>query len=472
MTTITLPNQWQPYPWQAGVIDALERGIKRICVVAHRRAGKDALAEHLAAMESHRTVGSYFHLFPFATQGRKALWRGADDEGVRFVDRAFPHEIRKTTRDQEMSIEFLNGSMWQCMGADDPNAAVGSNPRGIVFSEYALFNDDSAWNYVRPILARNNGWAMFISTLRGRNHMWELYQANKDNPEWYCVDLTVEHTRDWNGNRLISDADIEAERRAGMPEALIQQEFYNNPTAQFSGAYYQSMMAKANSTGRVGDFPWDESLPVHVAFDIGYSDLTVAVFYQIIEPNKTVIIGSKAWQFMTASDIAIDIKNTFPWGNRISIAVLPWDASRPGPGGDTWASTLEAYRIGQDEIVVLRKSQGTLHNEIAHVQQHLSTCWFDNSVRSWTQGKPNNSILLDALTGYRTERVAKKPGVFSKSPQHSWESHWADALRYALVYRYGDYGVGNWGEAPDYSEQDRAMGWGKDRLLHQSPAKW
>lgn len=458
-TVITLPNAWIPYPWQLEIIDALERGKKRICVVAHRRAGKDALALNLAAIAAHTTIGSYFHAFPFAVQGRKALWRGADDEGIRFTDQAFPIEIRKTTRDQEMSIEFLNGSVWQCLGADNSNAIVGSNPAGVIFSEYALFPDDSAWNYTRPILARNGGWAIFISTLRGRNQMWDLYQANKSNPDWHCVKLDVTQTHDWNGERLISDEDIEAERRAGMPEGLIRQEFYNDPTAQFSGAYYGAMMAKAQSDGRVGDFPWDSNLPVFAAFDIGYSDHTAAVFFQVLEPNKTVVIGSKAWQFVTASDIALDIKQSFPWGNRVSIAVLPWDAAKPGPGGDTWASTFDAYKIGMDEVVVLRKGQGTLHNEIAHVQQHLSTCWFDHAQRPFAGGARNNALLLEALTGYRTERIARRPGVFGKTPYHSWESHFADALRYALVYRYGDFGLGNWHKAPDFSAQDKAMGW-------------
>ena len=469
---ITLPHEWRPYPWQTSILEALEAGKKRVLVVAHRRAGKDAVSLNLAASEAHRTVGSYWHVFPFAVQGRKALWRGADDDGIRFIDQAFPPEIRKTTRDQEMSIEFLNGSVWQCVGSDSYNSLMGANPRGIVFSEAALYPDGSVWDYTRPILARNSGWAVFISTFRGRNWFYELYEANKRNPDWHVIKLDVTQTFDRNGQRLISDDDIDAERRAGMPEALIQQEFYNSPTASFSGAYYGRMMGDAQRAGRIGNFPWESSLPVYAAFDIGYSDHTAAVFFQALEPNKTVVIGSASWQFMTASDIALDIKEKFPWGGRISVAILPWDASRPGPGGETWQSTLEAHRIGQDEIVVLRKGQGTLQNEIAHVQQHLGTCWFDHEVRPWSAPGLNNARLLEALTGYRTEALPRRPGVFSKNPLHSWESHYADAMRYALVYRYGDYLPGNWGKAPDFSAQDRAMGWQGGRLLQQRTPGW
>ena len=220
---ITLPHEWRPYPWQTSILEALEAGKKRVLVVAHRRAGKDAVSLNLAASEAHRTVGSYWHVFPFAVQGRKALWRGADDDGIRFIDQAFPPEIRKTTRDQEMSIEFLNGSVWQCVGSDSYNSLMGANPRGIVFSEAALYPDGSVWDYTRPILARNSGWAVFISTFRGRNWFYELYEANKRNPDWHVIKLDVTQTFDRNGQRLISDDDIDAERRAGRVEAGLEQ---------------------------------------------------------------------------------------------------------------------------------------------------------------------------------------------------------------------------------------------------------
>ncbi len=42
------------------------------------------------------------------------------------------------------------------------NSIVGTNPYGCIFSEYAL-QDPRAWNFVRPILTENKGWAIFIS---------------------------------------------------------------------------------------------------------------------------------------------------------------------------------------------------------------------------------------------------------------------------------------------------------------------
>lgn len=457
MPTINLPNNWTAYPWQRDVMAARRKGVNRFAIAAHRRAGKDAIALNLTAVEAHTVVGTYAHMFPYATMARRALWRESNDLGQRILEQAFPPEIRKATRENELSIEFLNGSVWQAMSADDPRAAVGTNLKGVVFSEYALYPDSESWDYIRPILARNGGWAMFISTYRGANHHYQLVRLNRDNPDWYVKELDVNATKDNDGRPLITDEMIEAERRSGMSEALIQQEYYNSPVAAFSGAYYQTMMRRARAESRLGDFPWNQSLPVYCAFDVGYADHAVAVFFQAEAPNKTVFIGSQAWQFTPPADIATEIKAKYPWGNRISTVILPHDANRPGPTGDTWVTVFDKFRLSQDEMTVLRKGQNTLHSEISHVQMNLGTCYFDTAPREFTKHRPNNDVLLESLTAYRTETVHHRPGTYSKMPLHDQSSHWADAVRYALVYRHGDYMPGSWSKAPDWSKQDRSQ---------------
>jgi phage terminase large subunit len=84
-----------------------------------------------------------------------------------------------------MFIEFDNGSTWQVVGSDNYNSLVGSPPVGVVFSEWALAKPD-AWTYMRPILAENGGWALFIWTPRGRNHATMAFDARAD-PNWFTL---------------------------------------------------------------------------------------------------------------------------------------------------------------------------------------------------------------------------------------------------------------------------------------------
>jgi hypothetical protein len=63
---------------------------------------------------------------------------------------------------------------------------------------------------------------MFNGTPRGYNHAYKLAKLAKKNPDWFYQHLTAKDTG------VPSEEEIEAERRAGMPESLIQQEFYTH----------------------------------------------------------------------------------------------------------------------------------------------------------------------------------------------------------------------------------------------------
>lgn len=216
--TILLPNNWEPRHYQLPVLDHLDSGVKRALSVWHRRAGKDSAALNHTAKAAFDRVGTYWHLFPEQKQARRAIWNGIDREGRRIIDQAFPPAIRTRTLEQEMMIEFVNGSTWQLVGSDCYDSLVGTNPVGVIFSEYAL-SDPQAWDYIRPILAENEGWAWFISTPRGKNHFYQMKEMALRNEAWYIDILGVLET----GFDL---SKVEAERQAGMSEALIRQEYY------------------------------------------------------------------------------------------------------------------------------------------------------------------------------------------------------------------------------------------------------
>ena len=163
-------------------------------------------------------VGIYWHMLPLNTQARKVVWDAIDKQGRRVIDQVFPLPLRKSVNSTEMKIELWNGSIWQCVGSDNYNALVGSNPVGVVFSEYSLA-DPAAWDFIRPILAENGGWALFIYTPRGKNHGYTLYNTALA-AGWFVQKLTVDDTK------AVPQEVIDDERRAGMSESMIEQEFY------------------------------------------------------------------------------------------------------------------------------------------------------------------------------------------------------------------------------------------------------
>jgi len=256
---ITLPNRWQPRHYQQRLWRYLESGGKRAVAVWHRRAGKDEVCLHWAACAAMQRVGNYWHMLPEASQARKAIWDAINPHtGKRRIDEAFPPSIRVGQRDDDMRIKLINGSSWQIVGSDNFNSLVGSPPTGLVFSEYSLTNP-AAWDYLRPILAENGGWCIFMMTPRGRNHAWKLYELARSRPDWFAELLTVEETKAI-GPDIIAD-----ERASGMSEDMMAQEYYCSFDAALPGAYYGKLLQNADTEKRIGRAPWAPDATVHTA---------------------------------------------------------------------------------------------------------------------------------------------------------------------------------------------------------------
>lgn len=230
MPEILLPNRWDPRPYQMAAWEYMMDGGRYAVLQWHRRAGKDDFAQSIVSVSGMRDVGMYWHCLPEYGQGRKAIWDAVDAHSrMKRVDRAFPEEIRRKTKDQEMFIELKSRSTWQVVGSDSYNKLVGAGTRGIVFSEFALA-DPAAWDYMQPMIEESGGWAMFISTVRGRNHFWTLGEYAKKDPDWFFQCLTVDDTGVFTQKQLDKIlAQLKERYGDDMGEAIFRQEYYNDP---------------------------------------------------------------------------------------------------------------------------------------------------------------------------------------------------------------------------------------------------
>lgn len=80
--------------------------------------------------------------------------------------------------DAEAIIYLKNGSVYQLKGGDDPDRLRGPGPLGAVFDEFGTMKLE-AWQVVEPALSANNGWAWFIGTPKGKNHLYEFYHRGQ-----------------------------------------------------------------------------------------------------------------------------------------------------------------------------------------------------------------------------------------------------------------------------------------------------
>lgn len=218
MPIITIPHKFQPRTYQLPLLKALDNGVRRAVIVWHRRSGKDKVCFNYMVKEAMNKIGTYFYFLPTYSQAKKVIWDNIDNDRFKMLDH-IPKEITRKTNTTELKIDLVNGSIIQLIAADEfKNSGVGTNPIGVVFSEYSVTNPE-AWGFVSPILAANGGWAIFNFTPRGMNHGWKVLKLAEQNDKWFKQILTVKDTN------AISKETIEEERK-GQTQNFIEQEYY------------------------------------------------------------------------------------------------------------------------------------------------------------------------------------------------------------------------------------------------------
>src|SRR5216684_742483 len=210
-----------------------------------------------------------------ASPGRE----GRDRDGFPYLGH-FPHGLIKGKNEAELKLTLTNGSIFQVVGTDNVNALMSTNPVGIVMAEYSL-QDPAGWNYLRPILAENGGWALFNYVPRGKNHGHDLFELGMSrmaagDPRWFCERLTVTDT----GMTSLA----EAERRDGMDEELIQQEYFCSFSGVQQGAVFGKEMNEVEVDGRVCQLPITPGVAVETWWDLGMRDPMAIWFTQTVGP--------------------------------------------------------------------------------------------------------------------------------------------------------------------------------------------
>ena len=212
---------FNPYPHQRRLFEAFFSGkYNRYVLNWHRRCGKDACLFTLAWLNAAMTPGNYVYLLPKIQQAKSVIWEATDLNGGRWLENIPKYLLSKPPNNTERKLYFANGSMLHITGADSIlGSHLGSNLKGIFFSEYQR-TSPTVWDYLRPIVLRSNGFACFNFTSLGMNHAYQLMQSNLDNPEWYTEKLTVDQSRDNDGNYIFSPEQVQDELDSGMDPTL------------------------------------------------------------------------------------------------------------------------------------------------------------------------------------------------------------------------------------------------------------
>lgn len=124
-------------------------------------------------------------------------------------------EVRKVDR----QIVLPNGGEVTVRSADNPDTLRGEGLDFVVLDEFAYMTPEAWTEAIRPALSDRQGRALFISTPRGRNFFWELYQRGIAGENDYASFTYPTVT-----NPYIAPKEVEAAKRE-LPEIIFRQEY-------------------------------------------------------------------------------------------------------------------------------------------------------------------------------------------------------------------------------------------------------
>ena len=158
-----------------------------------------------------------------AAQGGRAWWVSpsykTSEVGwrpLRQITRKVPGaEIRLVDR----VVNFPGGGFVAVRSADNPDSLRGEGLDFVVMDECAFMQREAWTEAIRLALSDRQGKVLFISTPKGRNWLWEIYQRGVSGEEgWQSWTFPTAN------NPFIAKEEIEAAKR-DLPEMIFRQEY-------------------------------------------------------------------------------------------------------------------------------------------------------------------------------------------------------------------------------------------------------
>lgn len=409
----------RPHQQEAKIKLFVEK-ILRLFLVRPRRAGKEVESWTMIVEGAIEFAGLYMQIYPTNVRARIVLWEGAitleDGNSLKFLD-MIPKRLVSSINNQDMSIKLINGSVIRVLGSDiDPDKLRGVNVRGAAFSEYA-FSDPRVLHILMPVFRQNKGWFILQTTFNGMNHAYRFMMDIRHNPDWYCRIDSVETLVDEKGQRYVTDEMIEEDRQSGMPEFLIQQEYYSVVQLNQETLYFANEMNIVTEDGRIKENLYIPNRAVFVFMDIGIRDPASIILAQLDNNNNPIIIGymennNKMFEYYVRWAESQCVK----YGLFLHAIYSPHDGNKREFGSGK--NIVDFGRdLGYHVYIVPRPV--SKFNAIQSMRRMLYRTQFN-------KGATNR--LIDCLCNYSKE-YDTKAGMFKDEPKHDWASHGVDAYQ-------------------------------------------
>ncbi len=371
----------------------------------HRRAGKTVALVNdviVGALQCPLRKPQLAYVGPTYTQAKRIAW-------AYLKDYAEPY-LSKPPSESELKLTLHGDRTIYCLGADNPDSLRGMYLDGGVGDEYALFRPSTYPTIIRPALSDRNGWWVFASTPRGKNLFHKTHRQSETDKDWFSLTLKASESQ------IIPTSELDELRKDMDPDEYAQ-EYECSFDAALKGAIYSDEINQVFAEQRSATHQlYDPNLATHVVYDLGFTDSTVAIWWQEHRDGTLRVVNVEATQ---GKDIFHHIDRLTQFPGELGEVYLPHDAKARNL--QTGRSIVEQFL--QQGIRPTIVPAHKIRDRIAATRKMFPRIHFDADC---------SDDLIEALKGYRRE-WDENLLMFKDHPLHDWCSDYADAFGYLCV---------------------------------------
>lgn len=397
--------------YQRDIISPFLRGEKRHAfLILPRRTGKSVLAFYLV----NSFLANQYRLYGRRGRVNAGIFAMQDNQ-VRniYIDNILSNghnllEIAKPIsnfRENLLELQYHFGnkkddiiSKIKFKGTNKLDSLMGGGYKILVLDEFALQKDGrQVFDRLYPMIQQTNGHIIIVSTVRGRNHMYELYNELIDNPEWLVVKKSAIELG------ILTQDEYDA---IPMNDNLKRQEYLCDWDSSNENAIYESP--------KLGLPEYEHNNRIYISMDLGMADGTV-IWYSQYYNNNVYLLKSETYINKSISYINTCIENTLKSfnGNNNFMIFLPHDSTHNEQVSGT--NRFLVMRNHFRNVQVVKKSNDVLE-DIDFVRAYWDNIIFHEY---------NCAREIEEIKKYTT-----KEDTYKIDHKHS---HAPDALRYLII---------------------------------------
>lgn len=370
-----------------------------------RRFGKSYLATYIILTKAFEKPNqNFFFVAPTFSQARQILWE--------ILKSKVRDKLAKKINESRLEVELINGTRIFLKGADRADTMRGVSLDGCVLDEFSTVRDSKeVWQQVlRPALSDKKGWCLFISSPKGRDYFYDLYNNAKSSNDWKSWQFTT-----LDGGYV--DEDEITAARNDLDERSFNQEYLSS-FESFDGLVVPNFDRSLNNTTET--ITEHDTLIFGIDFNINLMPCIV-----FVKRNHELHAVDEFFGSFNTAELMEAIKRRYPKHKKLFHTDASGTQNRSSAGGKTDISIIRdcGFRIQN-----LTKNPNVIDRVNAC---NSMVCAIDGTRRVFVSSKCKR--LLETLE----KHVFDDNGMPNK--KHAYHDDVFDAFSYA-TWHYSSYG--------------------------------